>query len=259
MDVEISEGLHLHVRTFGRGTRPVVLVHGWALSGRLWDQVARRWPDGAGTLHVPDLRGAGWSAKPRTGYTLERYARDVIEALEKLGLLDVALVGHSMGGAIAQLVAIERPALLAKLVLVSPVPASGVPLPPEGVQFFRAGAGRRAGTEQILRSSMAVKVSQDVMDELLVDAATVATEAYLEALEAWRNASFADRLGAIKTPTVVLGGDAEPYMPPAFLNDAVVSKIPGARFVPIPGAGHYPQVETPEALANALANAVAAG
>lgn len=256
MEVTLSDGTYLHVRIHGEGERSTILLHGWSVSGRVWDGLIERWPADAGRLVVPDLRGSGWSAKPRSGYTLERYARDVVELIAALKLAPVTLVGHSMGGAIAQLVAVEQPDLVSRLLLVCPVPASGVPLPTEALSFFRAGAGHREGSEKVLRSAMAIQLSDEAMDKLLCDVATVSIDAYLEGLDAWRNAAFSERLGAIRCETVVLGGEAEPYLPPAFLQQAVVSKIAGARFVGVPGAGHYPQLETPDAFAAALVSIV---
>ncbi len=247
MDVDISQGHHLHVRSKGEGAHATVLLHGWALSGRVWDEVWKRWPEDLGRLVIPDQRGAGWSSKPNHGYQLADYARDVTALVKAMGLRSITLVGHSMAGAVAQLAALDPELSLGRLILVSPVPASGVPLPVEALGFFRSGAGHRATCWQVIRSAMAKDVSQETQDKLLSDASSVAVESYLEGFEAWRSAAFAEHIGKIAVPTLVLGGDAEPYLPAAFLNEAVVSKIPGATFQSIPGAGHYPHVETPEA------------
>src|SRR5260221_574803 len=107
MDVQIADGHHLHVRSLGEGTSATLLLHGWSVSGRVWDEVVNRWPAALGRLLVPDLRGAGWSSKPRSGYSLDDYASDVVALVRALGLEKVAVVGHSMGGAIAQKVALD--------------------------------------------------------------------------------------------------------------------------------------------------------
>ena len=251
MEFKLTDGTHLRVRLVGEGEiknkTTSLLVHGWGVSGNLWDTVLKQWPKNAGLLVAPDLRGSGWSGKPHTGYTLEQHAQDMIELMNYLGLGKISLLGHSMGGAIAQLIACKIPDRVSKLILVSPVPASGIALPNDVSDFFRSGAGHYESFEKIARSSMAVPPSEVAYHAFLSDAASVTKEAYLEGFEAWKNASFAEQLQKITAETIVFGGEAEPYLPAAFLQDQVVSKIKGARFVSIPLAGHYPQLETPDA------------
>lgn len=256
-ELEIEGGRHLRVRVIGEGGPATVLLHGWSVASDVWDDVVERWPATMGRLIVPDLRGAGWSAKPAAGYQLADYASDVVALVKALALEGPALVGHSMGGAIAQLVAAEGAVALRRLVLVCPVPASGVPIPPEAVGFFRAGAGRRAGSRAVLASAMAAPPDEARFDRLLQGAASVRAEAYLEGLDAWRGANFEAKLAAITAPTVVIGADAEPYLPPPFLEAAVVAKIPNARFVTVPGVGHYPMLEAPDAFVAVLLAALA--
>ena len=77
IELALPGGQELYVRAFGEGPAATVLVHGWSLSGRIWDEVIARWPAHLGRLYAPDLRGAGWSGKPASGYQLEQYAADV--------------------------------------------------------------------------------------------------------------------------------------------------------------------------------------
>ena len=255
--VQISPTHYLNVRSVGEGDTPVLLLHGWALSGRLWDSLLERWPaTGSGTLYVPDLRGTGWSAKPTTGYTLNDYTQDIEELIDRLALRNLVLVGHSMGGLIAMRVALERPQALAGLVLVSPVPPAGVPLPDGDVAFFRSLGGHQQGAEQVVGMMMANPGQGRGLQQLVDSAATVAIEAFLGGLDAWRTAAFADQVGGISVPTVVLGGAKEQVLSPKLLQEQVVAKIPGARFIEIPDGGHYPQVESPDQFAAQLHAAI---
>jgi len=219
--------------------------------------VIERWPSqGMGTLLTVDLRGTGWSAKPADGYSLHDYTQDVVQLMEQQALHNLILVGHSMGGTIAMQVALERPAMLAGLILVSPVPPSGVPLSETDVAFFRSLGGRVQGAQQVLRMMMAAPPDGPVFQHLVDSAATVALAAFLGGFDAWRTASFADRVGQIKAPTMVFGGEKEQPLSPALLQEHVVAKIPGARFVGLPKVGHYPQVEDPDAFFAALTGAI---
>src|SRR3954470_15609262 len=119
--VDLPHGISLHVREGGEGAPTTLLVHGWGVPSTVWDPVLERWPAEAGRVIAPDLRGGGWSSKPREGYTLADDTKDVVALIDALELSDVVLVGHSKGGAIAQRVALERPGTLRKLVLVCSV------------------------------------------------------------------------------------------------------------------------------------------
>lgn len=252
MEVETSS-LMIHVRERSGDGSPVVLVHGWATTGSVYKPAFERW-SGDERLLAVDLRGTGWSDKPASGYTLEAFASDVAAVLESLDEPAV-LVGHSMGGAIAQLVAVNHPDKVSGLVLISPVPASGVPLGDADKAFFRSLAGRRDGMATVLGSTMA-PAGCDRFEELLADSATVTKACFLEAFDAWCGADFADRLGEISVPTTVIGGAAETILSPEVLQAAVVDCIEGATLVLIDGVGHYPQWEAPDAFVAALGEAV---
>lgn len=252
MDVTLSDNHRLHVRGFGNGDPTLLLIHGWSVSGRIWDPLVSAWPASAGKLVIPELRGAGKSSRPAEGYSLDDYTSDVVGLIDALSLKQCVMVGHSMGGTIAMRVALKRPQSLAKLVLISPVPAGGAPLGPEDPAHFRAAAGRRDGPQQLLESFMNRKPSGQLLHGLVDDAAGVSIDAFWGGFDAWRTAAFAESISKITTPTVVLGGEAEQLAPPEFLRAEVVAQIPGATFIPMSGVGHYPQIECPVLLASLL-------
>ncbi len=254
--INLTNGTSLHLREGGEGSPTTLLIHGWAVPGTVWEPVIARWPAGAGRVLAPDLRGTGFSSKPREGYALEDDVADMLALIDDLGLNDLVVVGHSKGGAIAQRIALERPALLRQLILVCPVPASGIPLDEPTVGFFRSLCGPREGLAQLV-SMVCAKTPDPALLERLVDStASVALESLLGGLDAFRNANFGDRIGAITTPTLVIGGAAETVLPPPFLQQAVVDKIPGARLQLLEGVGHYPQIEAPDELTRMLLAAI---
>ncbi|TNE91314.1 MAG: alpha/beta fold hydrolase [Deltaproteobacteria bacterium] len=251
MDVRGTQ-VTLHMRTReGSGTK-VLMVHGWATSSAVWQPVLERW-EGDEALYALDLRGTGFSDKPATGYTLEAFATDVADVLAALDEA-VVLVGHSMGGLIAQRVAIDHPDKVKRLVLVSPVPAGGVPFADEDLAFFRGLAGRAEGMATVLGSTMAEPCAN--FDALHQASATVLPAAYLESLDTFRLANFADELPKLRAPTRVIGGDKEQILSPAVLEAAVVGLIDGADLQLVEGSGHYPQWERPEAFTRMLEAAV---
>lgn len=243
MHVDLPGGIHINLHSRGRGERVALLVHGWAVSGDIWAPVLEGWPDDGPRLLAVDLRGTGWSSKPRGGYTLDAYAEDVVGVIDSLGLRDLVLVGHSMGGTIAMRVALARAQALRRMVLISPVPASGVPFKDEDAAYFRSLGGSHAGAEQLLGMMMASRPSQAAFERAVLGMASVVPEAFYEGFEAWRTANFAAQVGEISTPTLVLGGAVEQPLSPEVLQAAVVAPIPGARFEALPGVSHYPQLE----------------
>jgi pimeloyl-ACP methyl ester carboxylesterase len=254
--VDLPHGISLHLRDAGQGSSTTLLLHGWAVPGVVWEPVLARWPAHAGRVLAPDLRGSGWSSKPREGYGLEDDVRDVVALIDALELSELTLVGHSKGGTIAQRVALERPAALRKLVLLSPVPASGVPLDPPTVAYFESLCGHREGATQLITSMLAKQPAPELLVRLVESMASVCMESLIGGFEAWRTASFAERLGSIAVPTQVIGGAAEQVLSPDLLRAHVVDLIRGATLQLLDGAGHYPQIECPDELTKVLVDAV---
>ncbi len=255
--VNLANGSSLHLREGGEGSPTTLLIHGWAVPGTVWEPVLARWPAGAGRVLAPDLRGTGFSSKPREGYGLEDDVADMVALIDELALKDLVVIGHSKGGTIAQRIALERPQVVRQLVLVCPVPASGVPLDEPTVGYFRSLCGPREGLAQLIRMTTASAPDPALFERLVDSMGSVALESLHGGLDAFRNADFGDRIGAITAPTLVIGGAAEVVLPPAFLQEFIVDKIPGAKLQVMPGVGHYPQIEAPDELTRLLVEVVA--
>jgi pimeloyl-ACP methyl ester carboxylesterase len=115
-DAQVDTGVKLHYRIGGKGS-PVVLLHGYAETGHMWaplaDELAKKH-----TVIVPDLRGAGGSDKPATGYDKKTMAQDVRALLSSLGIERSAVVGHDIGLMVAYAYAAQYPQATDKLVLM---------------------------------------------------------------------------------------------------------------------------------------------
>jgi non-heme chloroperoxidase len=235
-----NDGVKLAYQVHGDGPRTVIAVHGWMVSSRVYDGLIAALDRTGLRLVVPDLRGAGDSDKPATGYTIERYARDILHLADELGARSFTLIGHSMGGTICQWIAAHAPERVQGMVLLCPVPASGVPFPPDAAGLFRNAHTAEAHTA--ILGMACTNLSDAGRTHLLAAAATVPAACIAEAFDAWVGASFADKLGAITAPTLVVATD-DPFLPPDFLRQAVVAPISGARLAVLHGAGHYVPVE----------------
>jgi non-heme chloroperoxidase len=238
-----SDGTSLHYRVIGDGPRTVVLVHGWMVSGAVWNWMLERMDLTGLRLVVPDGRGTGQSGKPTGGYTLEGLAQDVLAVADAAGAQRFTVVGHSMGGQLAQWVAAQVPSRVDALMLVNPVPAAGLPLPPDAAGLFRTSAGNREKQSTIVNLSCKI-LGPEVLEAMLKDADNTSAPAIENIFDAWTKGGFADKLSAITAPTLVVATD-DAFLPAPFLRDAVVNPIRRARLAYLPGPGHYPQVERP--------------
>jgi non-heme chloroperoxidase len=245
-----SDGVELAYRTFGTGPTNVVLVHGWMVSGAVYDDLV----DAIGTdglrLIVPDLRGTGRSGSADGTYTTEQYAKDVIAVADAAGAKTFALVGHSMGGQVAQWIAATWPDRVLGAALLCPVPASGMTLPDDARGLFRNCAQNREMQKTIL--GLACKELSDASRERMLDDAGKIPPAVIQgSFDGWTGARFADKLGEIRAPVLVVGTD-DSFFPQEFLRNAITSHIARASLVYLPGPGHYPGVERPRETAAIL-------
>jgi pimeloyl-ACP methyl ester carboxylesterase len=259
-------GIEMEWEDHGRGGRALVLVHGFTGARR---DFAPRVPALAalGRTVLPDLRGHGGSTNTgdAAGYTLDRLADDLVAFLDAEGLAGCDLLGHSLGGMVVLRAALAAPDRIGSLILVNTA-ARAPALKAETLALARRVV-ESAGLEALLallrgRGPDADRTPADRRLEAAWGEGywtewrgpnyramdPVAFAALGEALFA--QAPLAERLGEIRAPALVMVG-AEDL---AFLAaaDELAAGIPGARRVTIAGAGHQPQLETPEAWLEAI-------
>jgi 3-oxoadipate enol-lactonase len=199
------------------GAPPMVLLHALGERGASWAPVTARFAERFRVLAL-DLRGHGGSDWPGT-YSFQLMCDDVLGVLDQLGLAKVTLVGHSMGGAVAYLVAMQRPERVERLIVEDASP----PFPRD-----RAIPARPAGPLDFDWAVVPAIVGQ-------VNAGDPA---------AW------DGLGAITAPTLLIGGGPESHIPQDKLA-AAAARIPRCDLVTIP-AGHLVHEDRPAEFAGAV-------
>lgn len=114
-----ANGIDIHYMRTGGDKTPVVLLHGLTLNGACWTPLARSLEEDYDVV-MPDARGHGHSSAPEKGYCYDTLAADVVSFIDALGLANPVLIGHSMGGMTAAVVANQNPKRLRGLVLVDP-------------------------------------------------------------------------------------------------------------------------------------------
>jgi pimeloyl-ACP methyl ester carboxylesterase len=225
----IFKDTDLHVDDTGGAGRPVVLIHGWPLSGEAWmDQVPAF--EAAGLRVVTyDRRGFGRSDKPKHGYGYDRLTKDLHAVVDGLGLEDVSLVGFSMGGGeVARwFTEYEDDDRVRSVVLASAVTPYMLQTPgnPEGP----LEAGKAATMAKDLETDPDAFYDGFTTDFFSVDGRLVVTEAQrqsalrlchqadkhaaLEAMTAFGATDFRDDLPAVRVPALVVHGDGDGVVP----------------------------------------------
>src|SRR4051812_13633452 len=221
--------VRLQIGEAGAGGRPVMLVHGFTADRGEVDGVLEPLADLGWHAVAPDLRGHGASDRPTDAgaYSFELMAGDVLALADDLGWDRFALVGHSMGGAVAQLVALDHPERLTALVLAStfhgPVPGITMELVELGRWVVReagmtgladAMAARRAESPESTAAFERLQEAQPGHAERS-RARLVATSPDMWMALAPRFVDQEDRLEALATldvPTAVIVGDLDTTM-----------------------------------------------
>lgn len=254
MDFARVNGLTLHYRMTGRPGGPViVLANSLGTDARIWDGVIARLADRYGILSY-DKRGHGLSDAPPGPYSLDGHAADLEGLLDHLGLGDFALAGISVGGMIAQRVALRRPGRVKALILCDTAARIG------------AAASWNERIEAVRTRGMAA-IADAVLDRWFTQAfrrdrpAELAgwrnmllrtpAEGYAGTCAALRDADLTADVPAIGLRTLVVSGAEDLATPPDVVR-ALADLLPDARFEIVPDAAHIPSIEQPEKLATLM-------
>ncbi len=234
---ENSGSIELYYEDHGSG-RPVVLIHGYPLSGRAWDKQVPVLLDAGHRVITYDRRGFGRSSQPTSGYDYDTFAADLNTLLDHLELRDAVLVGHSMGtGEVTRYLGRYGSARVAKAVLVSPIPPylPQAPDNPDGVPasvFDGFTQAARADTPAWMKAFLDNFYNLDVLGGTLVSdqayqaswnlAAGASATAAVACIQTWTTDFRAD-LPNIDVPTLVVHGDADQVLP----LDKTAKRLPG--------------------------------
>jgi pimeloyl-ACP methyl ester carboxylesterase len=236
------------------GHRPALLL----IAGLASDDISWTFQKGAFAEHhrllTFDNRGVGRSPKPPGPYSIEQMAQDALSVLDAAGVARASILGHSMGGAIAQHLAIEHPDRVDRLILAC--------------TFSRFGGRALAvveGWAGILGLTSSAEVIGNALFPWLYSDAFLSAPGTLEAcrlalanhpypmeaapvaaqVAALKGFDSTERLAAITPPTLVLGAEHDLLATPAHCRD-LATAIPQARLRILPGTGHSCMLETPE-------------
>jgi pimeloyl-ACP methyl ester carboxylesterase len=265
----VVHGHRVIYRSIGSGP-PVVLIHGMINSSRHWESVALRLAD---RYHViaPDLLGHGDSARPRGDYSLGAHAASIRDLLAAIGVDRASVVGHSLGGGVAMQFFWQFPQRTERLALVSSgglghevspmlraaaMPGLGAVLAVAANPRVLSGM-RDVGERLERRGSFAGTVLQQTARALRPLEQRDARKAFLQTLRSvidlrGQRVSARDRLYLLGDfPTLIVWGGRDNTIPIAH-GRATHDAVAGSRFVTLPDAAHFPHLEDPAGLADAL-------
>jgi 3-oxoadipate enol-lactonase len=258
MRVADLDGLRLHWREDGDPAgAPVVFANSLGTDLRLWDAVIPRLPAGLRLIRY-DLRGHGLSDAPPGPYTMGQLVNDAERLLDHLGVRDGVFVGLSIGGMIAQGLAVKRMDQVRALVLSNTAARIGTPEMWEARIATARTEGIAAMADAILERwftrGFRERVEIALWRNMLI---RQPAEGYAACCAAISGTDFYTPTSGLRLPTLGIAG-SDDGSTPADLVRETVELIPGAEFRVIRRAGHLPCVEQPAAFAEALTDFLSA-
>jgi len=249
---ENGASIDIYYEDHGMG-QPVVLIHGYPLSGRGWDKQVLALLDAGHRVITYDRRGFGASSQPVIGYDYDTFAADLHTLLEHLGLHDAVLAGHSMGtGEVTRYLGSYGSGRVAKGVLMSPIPPyllqaddnpDGVPLS----LFDGFAQAARADTPAWMKGFLDNFYNIDTLRGTLVSdqayqaswniAVAASATAAVACIPTWTT-DFRDDLPKIDVPMLVVQGDADQALPIDKTGRRLPGLISDVQLVVIEGGPH---------------------
>ncbi len=249
-----SDGTKLYYKDWGKGD-PVVLLHGWPLSGDTFDDAALALVEAGKRCIIPDRRGFGRSDQPWDGHDYDTYAEDVSAVLEDAGVQGpVALVGFSMGGGeVARFLTKRGKGAVSKAVLISSVVPymaktddnpNGVPketfdamtkgMKKDREHFFKGFFGDFFGTGMISHP-----VSSEVEMNAWRQTMMAGLRPTLAAAEAFATTDFRPDIKSFEgVPTLIIHGTSDKTVPIDATGRVMAKQVPGAKLIEYDGSAH---------------------
>jgi non-heme chloroperoxidase len=250
---ENSTAIELYYEDHGSG-RPVVLIHGWPLSGRSWESQVPAVVSAGYRVITYDRRGFGKSSQPWTGYDYDTFAADLNALVEHLDLNEVTLVGFSMGGGeVVRFIGSYRTGRVAKAVLAAAVPPylyKSAEHPDGGLDdatIAQFEGGVKSDRIAFLDAFVTNFFSTDGKSELVSEAqhtynreiaAFASPKGTLDCIGAFGRTDFRGDVAAVNVPTLVIHGDSDLIVPFEVSGKRSHEAITASQLALIEGAPH---------------------
>ncbi|WP_454674936.1 alpha/beta fold hydrolase [Achromobacter pestifer] len=240
-------------RILGNGSRRIIVLHGWFGDHSVWAPTLPYLDPAVFQLAFPDYRGYGLSRNQQGAYTIDEIVGDILDLVDGLRWETFSLIGHSMGGMVAQRIAMVATSRVQSILAITPVPASGVPMPAEVASIFRRAAGDDQAALQILNSSLGHRQAAPVAQYILRhQRETSDTQAFAHYYEAFAASDYSSEAAMMEAPIHVMTGEYDEGVRTEFAHTAFNRLFSRVTFEVIPNAGHYPMLEVPAYLATRI-------
>ncbi|MFG3015383.1 alpha/beta fold hydrolase [Streptomyces cinerochromogenes] len=230
----------------GDGAHKVFAVHGWFADRSAYAAVLPDLDRASFAYALVDLRGYGEARDATGAYTTAEAAVDLVELADRLGWERFSVIGHSMGGAVAQRLLAVAPQRVRRIVGVSPVPASGMPLAGEQEALFTEAAHRAEHQRAIIDVTTGGRRPAAWLDRMVARSLERSdAKAFRAWLDSWAGEDFSADVAGSEVPALAVAGALDPALSPEVMRQTWMSWYPRARLAVLPGAGHYAMDETP--------------
>ncbi|MBP6020374.1 MAG: alpha/beta hydrolase [Burkholderiaceae bacterium] len=230
----------------GSGARKVICLNGWFGHARGWGPFMDCLDGDEFTYAFLDYRGYGERMGSGGPYTIEQMAQDALDMADHLGWHAFALLGHSMGGSVAQYVLAEAPERVQTLVAVAPVPASGVPFDDQGWAYFSNAAGDVTVRRGIIDLTTGNRRNSAWLDQMAQTSMSHSDpEAFAAYLTAWAKTNFVQRIQDKPTPVLVIAGAHDPALGEETCKATWMQHYHNIELKVLANSGHYPMDEVP--------------
>jgi 3-oxoadipate enol-lactonase len=248
-----ANGLTMYYEMHGDPDKPIViLIAGLSRDHTIWEMVLGEFASDFRVI-IYDNRGAGQTDKPKGPYLAKMMGEDLAALMDALEVPSAHIVGHSMGGFIAQYLAAKHPKKVNKLVLCSTCikqSEMSISYLEQNLEFVRTGQP----VHEMIKAALPLLFAPDFLTETIEEKIIEGIESNPypptpESLEAQIIACIEQDsskfVSTIKAPTLVLTGSEDLLMPPE-VSQQLAAKIPGAKHVVIDGPAHMVQIEDPK-------------
>lgn len=278
--VEVGGGVRLAWREWGDGPIPVLFIHG-NLASKDWLELSAHWfPRDLRVIGI-DWRGCGDSDRPKpdsdyANYSMQQHARDMLAALDALGITHCHLATHSTGGIIAAHMQLAQPERFGRCLALDPVTPLGLKFDAAGMAVFRA----MQSSKEVTRAGMATAAASLFRTESLAPGLMPQFRQGIGELQAlfdrvidqtfgvsegvwfgtphnlnleYESGALARRMPELVHEHLVLWGELDGWIPRADL-ERMARELPNCRLVTFPGIGHSMNLEQPALYAGCLAS-----
>ncbi|MDA1816290.1 bromoperoxidase [Bacillus cereus] len=245
--------IEIYYEDHGTG-KPVVLIHGWPLSGRSWEYQVPALVEAGYRVIIYDRRGFGKSSQPWEGYEYDTFTSDLHQLLEQLELQNVTLVGFSMGGGeVARYISTYGTDRIEKVVFAGAVPPYLYKSEdhPEGalddatIETFKSGVinDRLAFLDEFTKGFFAAGDRTDLVSESFRlynwdIAAGASPKGTLDCITVFSKTDFRKDLEKFNIPTLIIHGDSDATVPFEYSGKLTHEAIPNSKVALIKGGPH---------------------